>query len=135
MILERPECDIPGPIRGPVKIPFKPLTGALAATTVLGTIAALVVTQQTAADASSAAASAAAKPKRPAVAGDFNGDGRRDLVAASPEGSVGDKQQAGFVSVVYGGPKGLDPKKKQIISEDSPGIPNSSKAGTLFGMA
>ncbi|GAA4620032.1 FG-GAP-like repeat-containing protein [Actinoallomurus vinaceus] len=118
-----------------MKIPFKPLTGALAAITVLGTVTALAVAQETAANASPATASAAAKPKRPAVAGDFNGDGRRDLVAASPEGNVGDTQQAGFISVVYGGTKGLDPKKKQIISENSAGVPGAAKSGDLFGMA
>jgi len=119
-----------------VKISYKPLATAVAAITAAGALSALTATGAHA----SPAAPAAAKPKKPALSGDFNGDGRRDLVAPSPEGMVNKQGQAGFITVVYGGPKGLNPAKKQIISENSPGIPGtakpvSGKAGDLFGMA
>jgi FG-GAP repeat len=69
----------------------------------------------------------------PAKAGDFDGDGRRDLVAASPHGTVADKEDAGFVTVVYGGAAGPDKARRQVLTQDSPGIPGTIDTYHAFG--
>lgn len=37
--------------------------------------------------------------------GDFNGDGYADLAVGVPDGTVGGKARAGYVNIVWGGPK------------------------------
>jgi hypothetical protein len=76
-------------------------------------------------------ASAAATPAQP---GDFNGDGRRDIVLGSPYGTVG-SVKGGFVTVVYGGSAGPDTSKHQVVSQSSPGVPGGSEDGDRFGAA
>ncbi|WP_067820088.1 VCBS repeat-containing protein [Actinomadura kijaniata] len=87
-------------------------TSAAAVTVALGTVAAVVVTQS---GVESNAAPVAATAKKPAAPNDFNGDGRADIAAGAPDGSRGD-----FVTVVYGGPKGADPARRQVV-EGKPG--------------
>ncbi|MEU4034308.1 FG-GAP-like repeat-containing protein [Streptomyces collinus] len=65
--------------------------------------------------------------------GDFNGDGYRDVAVAAPFATVGGKDQAGRVAVVYGTASGLDPAKHQLISQDTAGIPGSAEKGDEFG--
>jgi hypothetical protein len=47
------------------------------------------------------------------LAGDFNGDGYRDVAIAAPIGQAGGKTGAGYVAVVYGTASGLDTGKRQ----------------------
>ncbi|ACY99520.1 FG-GAP repeat protein [Thermomonospora curvata DSM 43183] len=77
--------------------------------------------------APSASAAAPAKPY------DFNGDGYVDLAIGSPNGKVGKKAGAGFVSVIYGSAKGLNTAKKKVFTQNSKGIPGTAEAGDNFG--
>ncbi|MEU5881120.1 hypothetical protein [Spirillospora sp. NPDC047279] len=64
---------------------------------------------------------------------DFDGDGHRDLVAGSPDGTVAGKRAAGFVSVVPGSRSGLATGRTKVISQNSPGVPGAAEAGDRFG--
>ncbi|MFD8965957.1 FG-GAP and VCBS repeat-containing protein [Streptomyces sp. NPDC059568] len=77
--------------------------------------------------------SASAAPS--GLQGDFNGDGYRDLAIAAAMGKVGTKAGAGYVAVVYGTAKGLDPTRRTIISQDSAGVPDSAEKDDEFGHA
>ncbi|WP_392966292.1 VCBS repeat-containing protein [Streptomyces sp. LN245] len=72
------------------------------------------------------------------VRADFNGDGYADLAVAAPWGRIGGSNgagygSAGYVSVVYGSSKGLDTKHRQLISQDTAGIPDAAEGGDWFG--
>jgi hypothetical protein len=67
------------------------------------------------------------------VTRDFNGDGYQDLAVGAPNGSVGDKTGAGYVAVVYGSGSGPNTSKRQIIDQDSPGMPDPAQPGAGFG--
>ncbi|MFF0740225.1 FG-GAP-like repeat-containing protein [Streptomyces sp. NPDC004111] len=64
---------------------------------------------------------------------DFNGDGYRDLAASGPTGTVGAVKAAGYVAVVYGSASGVNTAKRQVISQDSPGVPGGAETGDGFG--
>ncbi|GAA3964583.1 FG-GAP repeat protein [Actinomadura viridis] len=66
----------------------------------------------------------------PAAPGDFNGDGQRDLVAASPHGQTAGQAEAGFVTVIYG-----SSTDRQVITRDSPGVAGTPKLYDRFGRA
>ncbi|MFA1551300.1 VCBS repeat-containing protein [Actinomadura chokoriensis] len=76
---------------------------------------------------------AQAAPRVPAMPGDFNGDGRRDLALGSPSGTVSGLTAAGFVTVVYGGSSGPDAAKRQVITQDSAGMPGVPESYDRFG--
>ncbi|MYV53169.1 FG-GAP-like repeat-containing protein [Streptomyces sp. SID3212] len=78
-----------------------------------------------------AAGGAAAAPS--GLAGDFNGDGYRDLAIGAFMAKVGTKASAGRVAVVYGTAKGLDPGRRTVISQDTAGIPGAAEAYDDFG--
>lgn len=79
--------------------------------------------------AAAPASAAAAKPAK--HHDDFNGDGYRDLaVSHTHDGIFAFNDRA--VLVTYGGPKGLT-TKKQVIHQNSPGIPGASESGDDFG--
>jgi hypothetical protein len=66
--------------------------------------------------------------KAPAKAGDFNGDGKRDIALGMPEGLFGDEPGEGLVSVIYTGSK-----KRQVITVHSPGVSTVAEHGDGFG--
>ncbi|WP_018654330.1 FG-GAP-like repeat-containing protein [Actinomadura flavalba] len=76
---------------------------------------------------------APAHAKAPAGAYDFDGDGRRDLALGSPDGTVGKRAAAGFVTVVYGAKGGPDARRRQVITQATSGVPGAPEAGDRFG--
>ncbi|MFC0040642.1 FG-GAP-like repeat-containing protein [Actinomadura rayongensis] len=74
-----------------------------------------------------ATARAAARPY------DFDGDGRRDLAIGSPAGTVGNTKKAGFVTVVYGSTTGVNPRRRQLVTQASASVPGAPEAGDRFG--
>jgi hypothetical protein len=73
------------------------------------------------------AAAAGAKPY------DFNGDGHADVALGDPYGKVGSLTSAGFVTVVYGSASGANTAKKQVISQNTSGVPGSAEKSDHFG--
>ncbi|MEU9136003.1 FG-GAP-like repeat-containing protein [Streptomyces sp. NPDC048404] len=67
------------------------------------------------------------------VRADFNGDGYTDIAVAAPWGTVGGYARAGYVSVVYGSSTGLDTKHRQLISQNTTGIPGAAETSDYFG--
>jgi hypothetical protein len=63
------------------------------------------------------------------VNGDFDGDGRDDLVVGVP----GENAGAGGVNVLYGTATGLTSTDSQWWAQDSPGILGAAEAGDAFG--
>lgn len=73
-------------------------------------------------------------PKRLApVRDDFNADGYSDLAIGTPKALVNGRADAGAVVVTYGSGKGLDPNKRVVITQNSPGVPGTAEAGDRFG--
>ncbi|MGI5375372.1 VCBS repeat-containing protein [Streptomyces sp. CA-251387] len=66
---------------------------------------------------------------------DFNGDGYSDVAIAAPEATVGGKTKAGYVAVLYGSASGLTTASKQVISQNTTGIPGSAETDDQFGSA
>ncbi|MFE0627669.1 VCBS repeat-containing protein [Streptomyces sp. NPDC058864] len=67
------------------------------------------------------------------LAGDFNGDGYRDVAVAAPAAKVSGKLWAGQVAVVYGTASGLNPARHQVISQNTAGVPGAAEADDEFG--
>ncbi|MBO2446236.1 VCBS repeat-containing protein [Actinomadura barringtoniae] len=111
------------------------LGSAAAAALALGGVAALAITQNGGAgQAAQVAQVAAVKPAhRPALPGDFNGDGRRDTVAPDMSAFVDGKWDAGLIAVVYSGPGGPDRRRRQAITANSPGVPGTVRTNGSFG--
>ncbi|MET7690038.1 FG-GAP-like repeat-containing protein [Streptomyces sp. NPDC005483] len=80
-----------------------------------------------------ALAGSAAAAESKAVQDDFNGDGYKDLAVGAPIATVGGKQGAGYVTVMYGGPHGLAKDHRTIISRSTSGIPGDPAARENFG--
>ncbi|MEU9476508.1 FG-GAP-like repeat-containing protein [Streptomyces sp. NPDC048191] len=66
---------------------------------------------------------------------DFNGDGYADLAVAAPSATVDGKKGAGYVAVVYGSPSGLKTSTKQVLSQNSAGVPGGAETDDGFGSA
>ncbi|MFI2377165.1 FG-GAP and VCBS repeat-containing protein [Streptomyces sp. NPDC018964] len=64
---------------------------------------------------------------------DFNGDGHRDLALGDRLATAGGKKQAGAVVVVWGTTKGLNPAKRTVITQNSPGVEGAAETGDHFG--
>ncbi|MFF4492239.1 FG-GAP and VCBS repeat-containing protein [Streptomyces sp. NPDC001544] len=97
----------------------------------LGVVAAAAVAAAVVGPVSAQAAGTQAKAH--SVRADFNGDGYADLAVAASSGKVGGHARAGYVSVVYGSKKGLDTSHRQLISQDTAGIPGGAEADDYFG--
>jgi FG-GAP repeat len=67
--------------------------------------------------------------------GDFNGDGFADLVVGVPNQLVGTAFDAGAVNVLYGSAAGLASLGNQLLTQDTPGILDTSEIFDEFGSA
>lgn len=65
--------------------------------------------------------------------GDFNLDGRDDLVVGVPGEDLGSQTDAGAVNVIYGSAAGLSATGNQFLNQDSSGILNATDDDDLFG--
>ncbi|GHA29121.1 FG-GAP-like repeat-containing protein [Streptomyces purpurascens] len=77
------------------------------------------------------AGTAAAAPS--GLAGDFNGDGYRDVAIGAMSADVGSVQSAGAVVVLYGSSSGVSAAKKTVITQNSAGVPGTAEYGDRFG--
>ncbi|MDQ1017541.1 FG-GAP-like repeat-containing protein [Streptomyces afghaniensis] len=69
------------------------------------------------------------------LAGDFNGDGYRDVAASAPCTTVGSASCAGAVVVLYGSASGVSAARKAVITQNSTGVPGTAESGDVFGAA
>ena len=75
------------------------------------------------------------------AASDFDGDGTADLAIGIPGETIGTKADAGAVMVIHGSLNGLEAAPglnhpgALFLTEDTPGIANSTSAGDRFGSA
>ncbi|MET9678670.1 FG-GAP-like repeat-containing protein [Streptomyces coeruleorubidus] len=74
---------------------------------------------------------AAAAPS--GLAGDFNGDGYRDIAIGAMSADVGSVQSAGAVVVLYGSSSGVSAARKTVITQNSTGVPGAAEYGDRFG--
>ena len=65
--------------------------------------------------------------------GDINGDGHDDLVIGAPGEDLGEFEDAGMVTVLYGGASGLLETGSQSLHQDTPGVPGGNEKGDGFG--
>jgi hypothetical protein len=65
--------------------------------------------------------------------GDFNGDGFSDLAIGCNAESVGDRIQAGSVTVLYGSAIGLTADEAQLWTQSTQGIAGTAQVGNQFG--
>ncbi len=65
--------------------------------------------------------------------GDFNDDGKDDLVIGVPGEALGNMINAGAVNVLYGSNDGLSAVGNQIWHQNSAGVKGTAQAGEYFG--
>ncbi|MGW3664682.1 FG-GAP-like repeat-containing protein [Streptomyces sp. NPDC005141] len=81
----------------------------------------------------SAAGPAGAAPEEPVPVTDFNADGYADLAVAAPAATVGGKDDAGYVTVLYGSSGGVGTTHPQLITRASAGVPGDVVDYDAFG--
>ncbi|WP_405476066.1 FG-GAP-like repeat-containing protein [Streptomyces sp. NBC_00009] len=64
---------------------------------------------------------------------DFNGDGYADLAVGVPDGTVAGEAKAGYVNVVWGGPRGIGAHGSIRVTQATPEVPGTPEAGDRFG--
>ncbi|BBC34941.1 hypothetical protein SGFS_062350 [Streptomyces graminofaciens] len=69
----------------------------------------------------------------PATADDFNGDGYKDLVVATPRATVKGLKEAGQVTVLYGSKSGVSTSRSATITQNTAGVPGAAEAWDGFG--
>ena len=67
------------------------------------------------------------------ISGDFSEDGIDDLIVGSPNESIGEKQQSGSITVLYGSIDGISSQKSTRIHQGSFGIQDSNEAFDRWG--
>jgi hypothetical protein len=67
------------------------------------------------------------------LAGDFNGDGYRDVAIAAPYLAVGSADSAGAVVVLYGSSTGVSAAKRTVITQNTAGVPGTAEEHDRFG--
>ena len=67
------------------------------------------------------------------LAGDFNGDGYRDVAIGAFSAKVGSVPYAGAVVVLYGSASGVSAAKKTVITQNSAGVPGTAEQDDRFG--
>lgn len=70
-----------------------------------------------------------------AVTGDFNGDGREDVAFGIVNDTVDGVERAGTVTIRYGSETGILNGRKQVLSQNTPGMPGVAEVGDAFGTA
>ncbi|MER6914585.1 FG-GAP and VCBS repeat-containing protein [Streptomyces sp. NPDC000594] len=98
-------------------------------------IATAVVCALTAPTAVAAPAPPAPAKTKPALSDDFNGDGYRDVVTASPYAFAGIRKYAGNVTVLYGSKSGTLRDKWQWFDQSQQAPPASAERYDHFGTA
>ncbi|MDN3022937.1 FG-GAP repeat protein [Streptomyces sp. S.PB5] len=96
-----------------------------------GLAAAIAVTAAVVAPVTAQAAAPQSAAGR--IHADFDGDGYQDVAFAAASATVGGKARAGYVAVVYGSAKGLNLSHRQVISQNTAGIPGVAEADDRFG--
>ncbi|AZM54746.1 hypothetical protein DMA15_21110 [Streptomyces sp. WAC 01529] len=81
--------------------------------------------------ATASAAPRAEAAKTPVV--DFNKDGYADLALGAAHATVGGKQEAGYVAVVYGSKGGADQARRKVVDRSSAGVPGGVSKHGAFG--
>ncbi|MEU6533840.1 esterase, partial [Streptomyces sp. NPDC046928] len=72
---------------------------------------------------------------------DFDGDGYDDVLVGAPTGTDGSRKNSGYVTVQYGGPRGIGTAsgtrkaRTAIFGQNTPGVPGSAESGDGFGAA
>ena len=67
------------------------------------------------------------------ISGDFSEDGIDDLIVGSPNESIGEHQQTGSITVLYGSPDGISAQKSKRMHQGSFGIQDSNEAFDRWG--
>jgi hypothetical protein len=67
------------------------------------------------------------------AAGDFNNDGVDDLAVGARRENLSLVEEAGAVNVLYGTAGGLSGTGSQLLTQDSPGVPDDTEDGDTFG--
>ena len=67
------------------------------------------------------------------IADDFSEDGIDDLIVGSPNESIGEKQQSGSITILYGSREGISSQKSTRIHQGSFGIQDSNEAFDRWG--
>ena len=68
------------------------------------------------------------------AAGDINGDGRDDLAVGAYREAIEAKQEAGAVTVLFGGLAGLTATGSDYLQQDQAGVPGAAEGNDHFGM-
>ncbi|MFF4251811.1 FG-GAP-like repeat-containing protein [Streptomyces sp. NPDC001663] len=97
----------------------------------IGLAAAIAVAGAVVTPVTASAADGAAVTAKPST--DFNGDGYADVAVAAPGAKVDGHARAGYVAVVYGSAQGAAPSHKQVISQDTAGIPGAAETDDRYG--
>ncbi|MFJ5779023.1 hypothetical protein [Streptomyces sp. NPDC093094] len=69
------------------------------------------------------------------VQDDFNGDGYRDLAVGAPHAANGTAEGAGAVVVLYGSKSSVSTARRQVVSQNTAGVPGTGEEGDEFGAA
>jgi len=72
---------------------------------------------------------------------DFDGDGYDDVLIGAPTGTDGSRKNSGYVTVQYGGPRGIGTAagarkaRTAVFGQNTAGVPGSAESGDRFGAA